>query len=114
MVIKLNTNKDKYFKQLLTLLGALAPFSALSGREQDLFAGLLTSFYSATGSKDERFKHAFSLNSRHQMRTSLGISKHSLNNLFTSLRKKGFISYTFIYPDKMLKPVKDITFQFTK
>ena len=114
MVIKIKTSKAKYFNQLLVLLGALAPFSTLSERERELFAGLLTAFYSAEGTKEERFKCVFSRDNRFAIRKRLGISQHNLNNLFTALRRKGFISYTFIYPYKMLKPVKDLTFEFIK
>jgi hypothetical protein len=115
MEIKIKTNKDKYFRQLIEVLGVAKPFSLLSNKEREVLSFLLHCNYAARNLPDEeRFKYVFSEEVKEQIRMKYNMSKYSLNNYMFSLRKKGFTTYFSILKPFELTPEKEITFKFEK
>ena len=112
MVINVKTDKERYFNQLLALLGAFPPFNVLTDREREVFGYLLLAYNSAKGDEVVRFETTFSIISKETIRMKLGISKFNLNNLLNGLRKKGFVSFNYIHKQYILRPDKELTFKF--
>jgi len=113
MELKIKTDQKKYFRQLLEVLAFAPKFCELSQRERDLFAEILRVNWSyKTLSKEDRWTLITSSDSREKMRLVIGVSKEGLNNLYTSLRRKGFVTFSGIVDDYMLTPATTLTIKF--
>jgi hypothetical protein len=114
MVILIPTTKDKYFRQGLEIIRHIPPLNKLSNRELDVLAYLLYYDYEYRDIQaDLREKLVFDYTIRVAIRDSIGVSEAVLNNLLTSIRKKGIIKGKKIIPKIDLNPdTPDIIFKF--
>jgi len=94
MEINISTNKDKIFKQYLAILNTVLRTKKMTNLELEVLSKLLYINYLYKHiEKKQRDKILFHKNTKERIRQSLGnLSKHSYNNIITSLRKKGIIS----------------------
>lgn len=114
MVILIPTTKDKYFRQGLEIIRHIPPLNKLSNRELDVLAYLLYYDHEYRDIQaDLREKLVFDYTIRVAIRDSIGVSEAVLNNLLTSIRKKGIIKGKKIIPKIDLNPdTPDIIFKF--
>jgi len=93
MIITIPTSKTKFFRQGLEIIRHIPPLNLLSNRELDVLAHLLYYDYLYRDiPEDLREKLVFDYEIRVIIRDSIGISEAVLNNLITSIRKKGIIT----------------------
>ena len=112
MIIKVNSNKRYYFRQLLEFLSLLPKYNTLVGQEKEVLAEMLYYFYfyadkSITLNDGEILK-------RHKpdIREKLHISKASLDNVLHKLRVKGFLKGKDIAPEFLLPMDEKLTIIF--
>ncbi len=94
MVINISTNKEKVYKQYLSILNPVLTNRKLTTIEIEVLAKLLyiNDLYSKY-TKAERDKILFHRDTKEKIRLSIdNLSKFSYNNVLTSLRKKQLIN----------------------
>lgn len=114
MVITIPTSKTKFFRQGLQILKDIPPLNNLSNRELDVLAHLLyyNNFYKSVD-ESVRGKLIFDYETRVVIRDSIGITEAVLNNLISSLKRKGIIKGKKVIPKIDLDPDKpEVTFKF--
>lgn len=94
MEINIDTNLAKIFKQYLAILNTVLRTKKMTNLELEVLSKLLLVNYKYSHiEKSQRDKILFHKNTKQRIRESIGnLSKHSYNNIITSLRKKGVIS----------------------
>lgn len=114
MIITIPTTKLKYFRQGLQVIRDIPPLNDLSNRELDVLSHLLYYNYLYKDiAENLREKLVFDYEVRVAIRDSIGISEPVLNNLISSLKKKGIIKGKKIIPSILLNPDNpDIVFKF--
>lgn len=116
MVIKIRTNEDIYFRQLLELVSSMKPLSSLTNREKELLSIMLRMNWKYKDLPDKDRK-IFITGSRLReiAEEELDVKDHSIRTLIHMLKKKGFIVdgdlSTLL---KNLKFGEDCTFKFIK
>jgi hypothetical protein len=106
--IRIKTNIDSFFRELLDLLVAFKPIKGLRPRELDILAEVMRQNYLYRNLEaTSRFNLIFSTSNRKEMVKKIGISEGVLNNDLSILRKHKVISsdnrlvdYLQIVPDK--------------
>lgn len=114
MIITIPTNKTKFFRQYLQLIRDIPPLDGLSSRELDVLAHLLYYNYLYKEIAEHlREKLVFDYETRVAIRDSIGITEPVLNNLISSLKKKGVISGKRIVPKIDITPdTPELIFKF--
>lgn len=113
MVITIETNKEKYFRQVLELLAPVPPYSQLTKRERDVLSSMVLRFYSSDAkSLRERFEEVFSPDAKEDMRIKCDMSKAVLDNYLSALRRKQFITYDKICEISLVKPDEYLVYKF--
>ena len=116
MILTIETSKRKYFRQMLELLKSIPPISNLTKANIDVLAELL--YYNYMYKNIDiviRHKILFDYETKVKIREFLNINAASLDNIFTSLRKKGFINSRGLVSDLGIDPDKrdiDLLFKF--
>lgn len=94
MDIVINTDISKIFKQYLTIFNSILSTRKLTSMEIEVVSKLLHINYLYKHlPKEDRDKILFHKETKERIRKSLNnLSKHSYNNILSSLRKKNLIS----------------------
>jgi hypothetical protein len=92
MVIKINTDNRKYFRQALEIIKTIPPLNTLRNKELDILAELLYFNDKYSNIPEElRWKIVFDYDTKMEIIKYLSINEVDINNILTSLRKKGII-----------------------
>lgn len=115
MNIKVTTNIDIFYKQLLQLFSSFNPIKNLRQAEINVLAEIMKQNYNYRNIKEHvRRNIIFSQETKNEMCENLGISRDSFNNNISILRKKNVLN-----PDNTLIkvlnifPDKEFTFNVT-
>lgn len=108
MNIKVTTNIDIFYKQLLQLFSSFNPIKNLRQAEINVLAEIMKQNYNYRNIKEHvRRNIIFSQETKNEMCENLGISRDSFNNNISILRKKNIlnadntlIKVLNIFPDK--------------
>jgi hypothetical protein len=114
MIVPIETNKRKYFRQALELLRPIPPINTLANRELDVLAEFLyyNDKYKDIAS-ELRAKVIFDYDTKLAMREYLEMGEAPFNNILTSLRKKGVLPKRGVVNSYGLSPENpDIVFKF--
>lgn len=110
--ILIPTTFKRFFRQYLELT---SPFHKLRAREMDILA-LLCYFYYIEKSnfqrEDDLWRKVFDYDTKLKIKLELGMEDYSLQNLLSSLRKKGVIMGNRISPAYLL-PISATSENFT-
>ena len=113
MELKVKTDPQRYFRQLLEILSFTPVFHALSKREKDVFSELLMyNWIYRTLSNDDKWALINSPEIKEKIRLKLGLSKEGLNNLYSILRHKGMITFSGIVDKYIFVPNSSLTIKF--
>jgi len=117
MNITINSNTDIFYNQLLELLSSFKPIKNLREREITILAEIMKQHYvhkDVTKNENLRRNLVFSRESKQAMCNKLGISRDSLNNNLSILRKKNIMSKdNFLIKTLNIFPDKEFTFAIT-
>lgn len=92
MIIPIKTNPKKFFRQLIGLLSSFPPIKGLRPREQDVLAEIMYQTYVVKDISEElRPVVVFSTKGRQKICNRLSISKDTLYNTLSILRKTGVL-----------------------
>ncbi|MBU0846951.1 hypothetical protein KKH23_07140 [Patescibacteria group bacterium] len=95
LILKISVKGNKsYYYNLLRFLSLVPPYTGLTPNEMKVMS-LLLSKYQEKSYLPEKDRHTivFSRDMRREYREDIKISKENLDNIMSSLRKKGFITY---------------------
>ena len=93
MKLIINTEIDKFYRQLLDLLDSFEPIRGLRNRELDVLAKIMKKNYIYREiPEDVRTTILFSKKIRDEIEQELGISEDVLNNNLSVLRKREILS----------------------
>lgn len=91
--IKITTDKEKFYRQVLSLLSSMSPVKDLRPKELEVLSRIL--YYNNEYKhldEDARMVLIFSTQMRRTIREELGLSEDSFNNNVSRLRKLGILS----------------------
>ncbi len=92
MVVKVNTDEDVYFRQLLEILSSLPPIKDLSNREKDILSIILRyNWKYREFPEEEKKKIMFGRLMRDTAAKELSIKPHTVRTVLGSLKRKSFI-----------------------
>jgi hypothetical protein len=92
MIININTNKRKFFRQALEIIKTLSPINRLRNKELDVLAELLYFNDKYSNIPQElRWKIVFDYDTKMEIIKYLNIKDTDMYNILTSLRNKGVL-----------------------
>lgn len=113
-MIEIKLPRNNYFIKVLELLAPFKPFNELTNREREVLSLLLSKNYDRKDIPfDDRMKIIFNYDTRREISDKLGISIFNVNNLYKSLREKGFIELYSINKKFLLTPETHGKFLFS-
>lgn len=115
MTINIPTTDKKYFRQCLEILKVIPPLNQLSNRELDVLGGLLYYNYKFRDVKDAKLRNklVFDYDTTLAIREYIKVSRATMDNLMTALRKKKILKGRSLTSDYGINPeVPQIVFKF--
>ena len=99
MIIKVKTNKDVYFRQMLELISSIPPVNGLSNREKELLSIMMRfNWKNRDLNGIEKEEAVTGKAMRHIAAEEIGIKVHTVRTLLSSLKRKGFIDEKGLAP----------------
>lgn len=119
MDYRINSNVQRYYKQVLLILAKLPPFDQLDNRERELLSTIMTKVYymrvhmSKTGEEDRSVSIILDKEIWASIRQELGMTAGSMYKNLSTLKKKGFLTGRHQLARHVDLPMfQDITFRF--
>lgn len=116
MRVKIQTSKDKYYRQLLELLRPFPPFNALNNKDANVLGRIMKEYMGLKGlTHENRCQIVFSTDVRRKIAKDCSMSEAAFNNSVSKLKKLKVIENK-IYLNKdivqRLKPVRKLEILF--
>jgi predicted transcriptional regulator len=115
MVLEIKTNPEKYFRQLLEILGIFPPFKSLRLRQKEVFAQILYYNHKFNAENPTTAGRLLSdYKTKEEISSKLNISKANLYNIYKELRQTGLLIKDEIDPKYRYKYLHhpEIIFRF--
>jgi len=112
----IETEPEKYFHQLVEILGIFPPLTKLRKRQREIFAEILIHFHKYRNETDDvSTRLVFDYRTKEEIATRLGISKANLYNIYKELRQLDILTKDGINPKYRFRYLQfdEIRFKFT-